>query len=198
MQRARQLARTGRVPAHREGRAWAIDETAIAPTTGRTRRPLAPQTREALIRFFDTRNLDHVTGMPKQRLTKVIRNLKRAENPSVLLRDYFAGAAVPEGHGGAAIVRAALKGNDRDANLAVRMGRHHTITSLEQLATRARDARMLAGLSLDEAAERAALPPEQIRGLERGDPASYRPLSVHRLARVIDMNISVLRISLDG
>lgn len=186
LQRARQLAREGKVPARRDGRAWIITGLE-APR--RTRRRLGGQTRADLLVYLGTRTLDHVTGMRKRRLANAVRQIRRADDPSSLIREYFDGAEEPRGPGGAAVVRAALRGLDEAANAALRMQHRLVIQGAEELGKRILEARILTGLSAAQLALRAGVSLETVQLVERASSEDLTQAIARKLADAMDLQV---------
>lgn len=165
VQRAARLAREGRIPhARKVGAHWEIPDAATVERRGG--RPLSQQSREDFLGFLNTGTLDHVTGIRKKRTASRVRQFLASGDPAKLLRDWW-GSESPDGRGGAALVRAAQKGNDRQ----VRDARQGQVTwkldSPDVIARRVSDYRAIQGMTIADVAEAAGVSDRTISSLER-------------------------------
>lgn len=185
VQRAGVLARQGRIPAHREGREWVVDDDAPL-SVRRSRRPLSSRSQQQLIEFFDTQNLDHVVGTDRVRTAERIRLLRQVEYPGALLRDYFAGSPEPRGFGGASMVRAALHNKDEFVAEVVRYLPRENLPDMAAVARCIRDHRLIRGLNLEEAASLSEMSPHELRAIEDGETPRRGTLTVLKVLRALD------------
>ena len=183
VQRARELARLGRIPAVRAGRSWVIPES--FERSKASRRPLSAHSQSDLITYLNTRTFDHVFGTRRARLAERVRTLIVATNPAAVLREFFAGTELPEGPGGAAIVRAAMRGLDDTATEALRHVPRWVVSSQTQLAGLVRDARAVGKMDLAEASRLFGISRTQFAQLERrglvAEDARAEQKALHRL-----------------
>lgn len=192
VQHARRLAREGKVPARRDGKRW---EVVNADVPARTRRSLGAQVREDLGVFIRTRTMDHVTGMRKQRLANAVRQLRAAQNPASLLREYFAGHPVPSDIAGAALVKAAINGLDRAVDSSLAMRPTYVLRSPDEFAKRLVEHRLLLDLTSAEVAGSVSVPESTVRRVERGNYPQLGQVLAWKLARATDMPVSQMNIS---
>ncbi|MHA3683121.1 helix-turn-helix domain-containing protein [Leucobacter sp. HY1908] len=193
VQHARRLARTGKVPAHKGvGGAWVV-ESASAPK--KTRRPLGANTQADLAQFFLTRSLSHATGMRKQRLASVVRQLHQSSNPAALIRDYFDGQALPTAPAGAAVVLAARMHLDEEVRLTISRRPVIHIRSARDFGQRIVDFRILRGVSSEELAVRMGLSAYEVRQIERGTYEAMSPPIAWRIARALDIPVTKMNVS---
>lgn len=165
VQRASQLARAGRITAHKTAGRWVVEQ----PTARRARpgRAYSQNTRDDVVAYLHRRTLEVAPpGYRRARLAARIRELRTADNPAQYLRDMFAGAPAPEGPGGAAIVRAALRGLDHQVQEVVLAQHDHFLTTPVKIAVAIRDERMLLRLSRANVAAAAGMPLEAYTRLE--------------------------------
>lgn len=189
-QRVRQLAAEGKLRAHREGRSWVIEDDA---RTILARRPLSPQSQADLLAYLKVRTLDAApSGYRRQRLAARVRELKNAENPAELIRQYFSNIEPPQGPAGAAIVRAAKRGLDQQVNVPIRANAHVVMITAESIARRIRDARMIQGTSVQSLSKAAGVPDSIVRELERLGRAPRGNLEAIRVIKALDIRASKL------
>ncbi|MFD5600854.1 hypothetical protein ACFWHR_12460 [Leucobacter sp. NPDC058333] len=165
VQRARELARRGKINAKRVGRAWVVvDGRREVPG----RRALSLQSQADLIEYLNTRSFKHVVERRRARLVERIQALQRSSDPASLLREYFAGSPQPTGFGGASIVRAATSGKDELVRDVFRKLMHReNLPTPEAVGRKIQDARLLHGLTVEEAASRSQMDTKAYRRLER-------------------------------
>ncbi len=195
VQRARELARQGKVPARREGRRWVITRL---DTERRTRRRLGEQTRADLLVYLRTRNLDHVKGMRKRRLADVAHRIRHSEHPAALVREYFDGSPPPQGPSGAAIVRAALRGMDESADFALRAQHKIVIDSAEMLGKRVMDFRMMEHISAVQLAETVRISEGTLRAIERAAFDGLDQILSRKLASAVGLPVAKMMIRSAG
>lgn len=165
VQRARELARMGKINAKQVGRSWVVSKGARRHIAAG--RALSPQSQTDLLEYLNTRSFKHVSGHRKTRLAERVRGLLASPNPAGVLCDYFAGQETVQGLGGASIVRAALSGQeDLVRNVFTDIEFRENLTSPSAVSRKVHDARVLRGLSLEQAARRTGLPLSEYRRLE--------------------------------
>ncbi|MGO1543275.1 MAG: hypothetical protein ACTHXA_02935 [Gulosibacter sp.] len=192
VQRARELARNGRIPARKFGGSWVVESGSARQS--RSQRPLSPTSQADLIAYFNTRSLLHVNGTRRARLAERVRKLQDAENPAALIRQYFAGSQASDGIGGAAIIRAALRGFDVQVREVLQVRHRLFIRSSADLARVMLDSRALLGEESYRAATEQWLTKTQIRQLERGNRSA---VAMPQLQQVLSsMGLQVSKIEL--
>lgn len=191
LQRARELARQGKVPARREGHRWIITRL---DTVRRTRRRLGEQTKADLIVYLRTRTLDHVKGMRKRRLADVADRIRQASNPAALVREYFDGAPPPQGPIGAAVVRAALRGLDEAANIALRAQHKFVIDNAAELGKRIMDSRLIRHMTAAQLAAQVRIPERTLRMIERAAFDGLDQILARKLAFAVRLPIAKMSI----
>ncbi len=165
VQRARELARKGKINAKRVGRSWVVMEGSRRHVAGS--RALSEQSQADLIEYLNTRSFRHVSGHRKARLAGRVRGLLVSPNPAGMLRDFFSDQGTISGLGGASIVRASLAGHDdfvRD--LFTNMEFRENLPSPDAVARKLHDARVLRGFSVEQAAHQSGMPLKEYRRLE--------------------------------
>lgn len=172
-QRARELARAGKIAARRTGRAWEIDTEASPPRF--THRPLSAQSLNDLLTVIADMNLDSVTGVRKQRAADRLRGLRALEHPAALLAQWA--GRTPERPARAhqrAILRAAQLGRDDYLKLVLAEVDSDDLTDPKLLKKRLRDAMQVNQLRADTLAERAGATTEDVKQLlSRGRLKNY-------------------------
>ena len=172
-QRARELARAGKIAARRTGRAWEINTEASPPRFAR--RPLSAQSIDDLLAVIADMNLDSVTGVRKQRAADRLRRLRASESPAALLAQWA--GRTPQQPARAhqrAILRAAQLGRDDYLKLVLAEVDSDDLSDPQLLKKRLRDAMQVNQLRADTLAERAGVPAADVQQLlSRGRLKNY-------------------------
>ncbi|WP_157000415.1 hypothetical protein [Leucobacter komagatae] len=166
-QRARELARKGLIRAQKQAGTWTITFDESTPTEIPLRRPLSAQSQEDLLRYINTLSFDHVAGHRRSRLAQRVRELEHSSEKARTLRDYFRNSPLPAGKGAAATIRAAMLYQDTHVEGTLNLNPRVALTSTRSVASKLRNARILAGLSVTDAAASAGLRLEEYCQLER-------------------------------
>lgn len=163
-QRARELARTGKITARRTGRTWEID--ADTSRSKYSRRPLSAQSLTDLLTVIADMNLDSVKGVRKQRAAERLRRLRTSEHPATLLSEWAGPTpARPNRAHQRAILQAAQLGRDDYLKLVLTEVDADDLSDPELLKKRLRDAMQVNRLRADTLAERAGVATEDITQL---------------------------------
>lgn len=197
VQRASQLARSGKIVARKTAGRWVIEQ----PTPRRTRpgRSYSQNTRDDVVAYLHRRTLEVAPpGYRRGRLAARIRELRAADNPAQYLRDMFAEAPVPEGPGGAAIVRAAMRGLDDQVQEVVLAQHDHFLTTPAKVAAAIRDERMLQRLSRATVAAAAGIPLESYTRLEARGASRLGNIDGRRVMQVLGIRAPKIHIERMG
>jgi hypothetical protein len=167
--RVRALAAAGRIPAHRVGTAWVIEDGARHEAS-HAPRPMGARMRQLLLRALRDQSLVGLTGPDRIRVARHLGALRAADEPAALLRAWFRDDVPTGWTPGELIVRQAHEGRDDRVAALVRRPRRTFASTPERLARAIVDERSIRQLSRDELAVRAGVAADVVADLERGRP----------------------------
>lgn len=185
VERVRQLARAGRIKADRvEGR-WQIEYEGQEHTPP-SRRPLSSQSRADLLRFFVTMKLDHVKGVPKQRLAQRYRALLGAPSKSRLLLEWWGGDEPAGSFAERNFIYAAQHGDDQALDAMLTYPRGWLLTDPSTIVARVGDRMTLLGWNNEDLAGRIEVPLDAIQDITRTGQG-HGLIPKLRIVRALDM-----------
>lgn len=163
-QRARELARTGKIAAERNGRTWVI--TQDIEERRPSHRPLSPASFADMLTVIADMNLDSVTGVRKQRAAQRLHQLREADHPAALLKQWAGrDPARPERPHQRAILDAVLRDLDDYLQAVLREIEGGDFSDPKVLRKRLRDAMQVRGTTREQLAAQADVPTEDVAEL---------------------------------
>lgn len=186
--RVRALIASGSIAAMRHGRRWQIDERSIRETP--SRRPLSPNSRQALSTVLQSRSIETLHGQMRRRTAARVRALRESEDPAALLADWWGRQAPVILDVGSSLAARAIAGDHQGVRQQLRRRSSRYLREPADLAAAVLTERTIRGLSLQDAAAAAGVETKLLRSIESGDAA---PLAaIRRVLRVLDIQPSAL------
>jgi excisionase family DNA binding protein len=189
--RVRKLISDGTIPATRFGNSWAIDEQAVTHARAISR-PLSPRSAAMLQTALDTDSLSGLTGNDRARTAKLIRTLRGSAAPGETLRSWTKNYEPTGNKTGAALIRLAHNGNDRQISKLLSYPHRKFLNTSERLARVIRDERTISGLTIDALSSVAAVPRDDVLALEAGRWSDVKVGTARNVLRALDLVPSVL------
>ncbi len=180
--RVRAMISQGTIPAQMVKGRWQLQD--YNPRTQRSRRPLSPSSRTALVDTLRTRSLGTLTAQTRARTADRLRALRDTSDPASLIASWW-----PEGDEGGdpftrSLVRNARAGNNAYLTKLVKPRANEYLRSRERLADILKTERAVRGLSVLELADASGVQSKIISHLEKGLRVSSPAAALRTLAVV--------------
>ncbi|MCU1477183.1 MAG: hypothetical protein JWQ64_1876 [Subtercola sp.] len=186
--RVRALIEHGAVEATKVGRGWVLDSPVRRPSA---RRPLSPESQDALANALQHRGLAGLTGHLRARTAARIRELRASNDPSTLLVDWWGGKKPARENGGTNLVFHALKHNNAFILKRVNDRPTEYLRDPADLADVVSSERTIRGLSRAALASQAGVDSTFVSALEQARPVNSLS-DVRKVLRAIDVEPSAL------
>ena len=185
VRRVRALAAAGRLPAHRSGTTWVIEDGARHEPS-RAPRPMAAPMRQRLLSALRDQSLIGLTGPDRVRVARHLSALRTSEEPAALLRAWFRDEVPTGWTPGELMVRQAHEYRDSRVAALVRRPRRTFASTPDRLARSVADERAIQHLTRLELAVLADVEPVVVTDLERGRPGVALG-ATRRVLRALDV-----------
>lgn len=183
--RVRAMAADGRIPAHRVGSAWVIEDLAVP----KGRRALSVRSWQHLAKALKERTLQGLSGQERARTAARIRQLRNSPHPSRLLIDWRPLDA-PRDLFADNLVAHAERNDDSSLKRAFRRPEEY-MRSSQDLANVVSSERTIRGWSRRWLAEAAEVSEALVRDIESGRPLDS-PGQVRRVLRTLEIEPTAL------
>lgn len=183
--RVRAMAAQGRVPAHKEGAVWVIEEL----VNRKTRRALSVNSWQNLSRSLKQRSLAGLSGQERARTAARIKALRTAPHPSSLLIDWRP-AQAPADVFLDSLVAYAERNDDYYLKHAMERPEEY-LRSSQDLAEIVSSERAIRGMSRSQLASAAAVSARFVRDIESALPL-VSPGQVRRVLGALGIEATAL------